>query len=89
MPDSDCFFRGDDPLDLVFRLNDILALELSPVQPWPPLDARKAIFSRVPITWEQWVETWQKDQDGGASSAPFDAEVKLLPSSLQVSLTGP
>jgi hypothetical protein len=63
--------------------------EGEPLSDWPVLDARRVIFSRVPITWDQWVETWQKDQNGGASSAPFDPEVKLLPSSLQVSLTGP
>jgi hypothetical protein len=30
----------------------------------PALDARRLFFSRVPLTWEQWVECWQKDHEG-------------------------
>ncbi|MEJ1976018.1 MAG: chemotaxis protein CheA [Acetobacteraceae bacterium] len=38
-PDPACFFRGEDPLGLVARLPGLLALELTPRQAWPPLDA--------------------------------------------------
>ena len=37
-PDADCFFRGEDPLALVAALPGLLALRLSPSQPWPALD---------------------------------------------------
>jgi hypothetical protein len=30
----------------------------------PILSARRLFFSRVPITWQEWVEFWQKDQEG-------------------------
>jgi hypothetical protein len=28
------------------------------------VDLNKAVFARVPLTWQQWVESWQKDQAG-------------------------
>lgn len=46
---------------------------------WPPLEPRRILFGRVAILWSQWVETWQKDQDGQSPPAPFSVEVKLLP----------
>jgi two-component system chemotaxis sensor kinase CheA len=38
-PDAGCFFRGEDPLDLIARLPDLLTLQLTPAAPWPALDA--------------------------------------------------
>lgn len=38
-PDPDCFFRGDDPLALVEAVPELIALSLSPVEPWAALDA--------------------------------------------------
>ena len=38
-PDSDCFFRGEDPLALIARLHGIVALDVTPKQPWPQLEA--------------------------------------------------
>jgi two-component system, chemotaxis family, sensor kinase CheA len=37
-PAADCFLRGEDPLAAIARLPDLLALELTPRQEWPPLD---------------------------------------------------
>ncbi len=43
----------------------------------PTLDARRLFFSRVPLTWEQWVDCWQKDHAGqgpprlGSNSMPL------------------
>jgi hypothetical protein len=31
---------------------------------WPVLEARRLFFSRVPLTWQQWVECWQADRAG-------------------------
>ncbi len=36
-PRPDCFFNGDDPLDLMRRLSRLLALKVEPRAPWPPL----------------------------------------------------
>ncbi len=47
------------------------------VGPMPTLDARLLFFSRVSLTWEQWVECWQKDHAGqghprlGSNSVPL------------------
>ncbi|MGZ3278658.1 MAG: chemotaxis protein CheA [Phenylobacterium sp.] len=38
VPDTDCFFRGDDPLALMAGAPGLLALRLSPSSPWPALD---------------------------------------------------
>jgi len=35
-PRADCFFTGDDPLQLM-RQTNLLALEIEPREPWPPL----------------------------------------------------
>ena len=37
-PAAECFLRGEDPLAAIARLPDLLALELTPRQEWPPLD---------------------------------------------------
>ncbi|WP_448204673.1 chemotaxis protein CheA [Azospirillum sp. sgz302134] len=36
-PNADCFFSGDDPLDLCRRIPDLLLLRIEPAAPWPPL----------------------------------------------------
>jgi hypothetical protein len=41
----------------------------------PLLDARHVFFSRIPLTWEQWVDYWQKDQEGKNQS-------RLVPDSI-------
>jgi two-component system chemotaxis sensor kinase CheA len=37
-PDSECFFRGDDPLAIVAAVPDLIALAIVPHAPWPALD---------------------------------------------------
>jgi two-component system chemotaxis sensor kinase CheA len=37
-PAADCFLRGEDPLAVIARLPDLLAIELTPRQEWPALD---------------------------------------------------
>lgn len=34
-PDPECFFNGDDPLDLCRRIPDLCLLRVEPVEPWP------------------------------------------------------
>lgn len=36
-PVSDCFFSGDDPLALMRRIPQLVALRIEPMEPWPPL----------------------------------------------------
>jgi len=38
VPHGECYFRGDDPLALVGRLNGLLALAIHPRNAWPQLD---------------------------------------------------
>jgi hypothetical protein len=45
----------------------------------PELDARAVVFAAVPLTWEQWVEAWQRDQQGLGPPRPFGPTVQLLP----------
>jgi two-component system, chemotaxis family, sensor kinase CheA len=49
-PDPACFFRGEDPLGLVSRLPDLLAVTLTPGKPWPPLDALDPFACNLVIT---------------------------------------
>jgi hypothetical protein len=45
----------------------------------PALDAAKLVFARVPLPWSQWVENWQKDQDGRLPLQTVSAADNLLP----------
>jgi hypothetical protein len=35
-----------------------------PAPSWPPLDARRLVFGRVPLSWDDWVASW--DRTGGS-----------------------
>jgi hypothetical protein len=45
----------------------------------PVLDVRSVVFAAVPLLWEQWVEAWQRDQQGLGPPRPFGPTVQLLP----------
>jgi hypothetical protein len=46
----------------------------------PTLSARRLFFSAVPLTWQQWVEFWQKDQEGqGYPRLLSDNDMLLVP----------
>ncbi len=53
----------------------------SPAVDWPSLDPRKLIFARVPLSWEQWVKSWQGTPSGETPGALLSASVILLPGS--------
>lgn len=36
-PAADCFFQGEDPIAHLMALPELLAFEMQPAQPWPPL----------------------------------------------------
>ncbi len=36
-PHADCFFNGDDPLDLMRRVPHLIAFQIEPREAWPPL----------------------------------------------------
>jgi len=62
-------------------------LEAEVLTDWPVLEPSRVMFARVPITWEQWVETWQRDQEGGQTAVPppfLNGEVRLLPAATTV-----
>lgn len=48
-----------------------------PVSGWPPLDAHRLLFSRAPLTWEQWFDCWKHDQEGLEQPAFLRAGVEL------------
>jgi len=49
---------------------------------WPVLDPGRVLFARVPLAWEQWVESWQVGPDGQTPRKPLNPSVKLLPLSV-------
>jgi hypothetical protein len=50
-----------------------------PAMDWPALDPARVIFARVPLSWQQWVESWQGNPDGQTPKTLFSSGVKLLP----------
>lgn len=38
VPRADCFFSGEDPLGLVRRVPSLLAVQVEPAAPWPPVE---------------------------------------------------
>jgi hypothetical protein len=44
----------------------------------PILNARRLFFSRVPLTWQEWVEFWQKDQEEQGHPHLLSDSVMLL-----------
>lgn len=45
---------------------------------WPPLQPQQLLFSRVPLAWDRWVQTWQRDKDGMGHERFLQAGVELL-----------
>jgi hypothetical protein len=54
-------------------------LSESPAAGWPPLDPGRVMFARVPLSWQQWVESWEGGPDGKSSLSLLDSGVRLLP----------
>jgi hypothetical protein len=55
--------------DIVYDLSDRQRLlrpyyESGLAAPVPPLDPRQLFFSRIPLTWDDWVDCWRKDHAG-------------------------
>jgi hypothetical protein len=46
---------------------------------WPALDPGRVLFARVPLSWQQWVESWQDSSNGKTPPALLSSSVKLLP----------
>src|SRR5262249_30472874 len=44
----------------------------------PVLSARRLFFSRVPLTWQEWVEFWQKDHEGQGHPHLLSDSVMLI-----------
>ncbi len=54
-------------------------LEGAAAASWPALDPARVIFARVPLSWQQWVESWQSSPDGTTPPRLLSSGVKLLP----------
>jgi two-component system, chemotaxis family, sensor kinase CheA len=50
MPDTDCFYRGEDPVGRMTALPGLLALELAPMSAWPPLETFDPFASNLVLT---------------------------------------
>ncbi len=50
-----------------------------PLADWPVLDAERVIFSRLPISWDQWVENWRQPALTESKPASRRIEVDVLP----------
>ncbi len=46
---------------------------------WPALDPSRLLFARLPLSWRQWVESWQDHLDGKMPPTLLNSSVKLLP----------
>lgn len=45
----------------------------------PVLDATKVVFARVPLSWQRWVESWQKFQSARETLKLLKTGIELLP----------
>jgi len=45
----------------------------------PSLEAGQLLFSRRDVTWEDWVDAWERDQTGKAPPGPVVPSVRVLP----------
>ena len=83
-PHADCFFSGDDPLDLCRRIPDLLLLRIEPVGPWPALAEmdpyrcalRFRALSAAPKEDVAWLFRSVPDQVRLATVTPRKAEVR-------------
>jgi hypothetical protein len=50
-----------------------------PATDLPALDPNQVVYKRAPLTWEAWVETWEKDQSGKGSTGNIVEEFHFFP----------
>jgi hypothetical protein len=50
-----------------------------PATDLPALDPNQVVYKKVPLTWEAWVEAWEKDQAGKGSTCNIVEEVHFFP----------
>jgi hypothetical protein len=58
----------------VWRGNGVLEREVRPLG-----EEERLLFRNVPVTWERWVQAWDRDRTGQGVPADFLAGVRLLP----------
>jgi hypothetical protein len=51
----------------------------TPAPDSPILEAKRLMFAQIPLTWEQWVASWQSGTDGRTAMDLGNEPVKLLP----------
>ena len=44
-----------------------------------PVLPERLLYSNLPVTWDDWVAAWSRDQAGDATALPILKEVRLLP----------
>jgi hypothetical protein len=53
--------------------------------PPPPVPPERLLYSSVPVTWDDWVAAWMRDQASQTAALPILKEVRLLPEPVSVS----
>jgi hypothetical protein len=66
------------PLDIDRARLKPLTPDGKPSPGWPTLEARQLLFVLTPLSWQAWVQTWQRDQDG-KEQLPLFGDLHLLP----------
>jgi two-component system chemotaxis sensor kinase CheA len=71
--DPECFYTGEDPIALVSSLSQLLALDIEPASPWPPLQELDPYACNLVLSGLT-----------GAGSGAVNAELEKLSGDLQV-----
>jgi hypothetical protein len=58
------------------------SLDGTPAKSWPALEPRRLMFARVPLSWQQWVESWQGSSDGETPPTLLSSGIHLLPAGI-------
>src|SRR5262249_26897378 len=66
--------------DLRERQNQLhpMAINGADISRAPLLEVSQLFYSRIPLSWDQWVNCWQKDQNGQNQPSLLSDRVKLL-----------
>jgi hypothetical protein len=77
---TDAAHRREIAYDLLDRHDELWPRQANGkrIDHLPTLDARRLFFSRLPLTWHEWEQCWQLDQEGKDQPAPLGG-MRLLP----------
>jgi hypothetical protein len=65
--------------EIIYPLNQGPLLQPHPPSELPPMAAQHLLFAATPVRWDDWVQTWQCDQEGCGHAPLLPPNVPLLP----------